>query len=67
MPREVSAGAVQPLAGGVQINCAAPAPPKTAFAIDDLKTGWRRKASSERLSRSTSWSRATGRRLRIHL
>jgi hypothetical protein len=37
MPREVSAGAVQSLAGGVQINCAAPCVAEDSFAIDDLK------------------------------
>jgi hypothetical protein len=37
MPREVSAGAVQSLAGGVQINCAAPCPAEDGFAIEDLK------------------------------
>ena len=37
MPREVSAGAVQSLAGGVQINCAAPCAAEDSFAIDDLK------------------------------
>jgi hypothetical protein len=39
MPREVGAGAVQSLAGGVQINCAAPCATEDSFAIDDLK-GW---------------------------
>ena len=38
IPREVSAGAVQPLAAGVQINCAAPCAAEDTFAIDDLKT-----------------------------
>jgi hypothetical protein len=37
MPREVSAGAVQSLAGGLQINCAAPCAAEDSFAIDDLK------------------------------
>ncbi len=37
MPREVSAGATQSLAGGLQINCAAPCAPEDSFAIDDLK------------------------------
>jgi hypothetical protein len=38
MPREVSAGPVQPLATGVQITCSAPCAPEDAFAIDDLKS-----------------------------
>lgn len=38
MPREVSAGVVQSLAGGVQINCAAPCATEDNFAIEDLKT-----------------------------
>ncbi|MGA1981324.1 MAG: glycoside hydrolase family 20 zincin-like fold domain-containing protein [Acidobacteriaceae bacterium] len=38
IPREVTAGAMQPLAGGVQINCATPCAPEDTFAIDDLKT-----------------------------
>jgi hexosaminidase len=38
IPREVSAGAVQSLSGGVQINCAAPCAAEDAGAIDDLKT-----------------------------
>jgi hypothetical protein len=37
MPRELSAGATQSLAGGVQINCAAPCAAEDSFAIDDLK------------------------------
>ena len=37
MPREVSAGATQSLAGGLQINCAAPCASEDSFAIDDLK------------------------------
>lgn len=37
MPREVSAGAIQSLAGGLQINCAAPCAPEDSFAIDDFK------------------------------
>jgi hypothetical protein len=37
MPREVSAGATQSLAGGLQINCGAPCAPEDSFAIDDLK------------------------------
>ncbi|MGP8260544.1 MAG: glycoside hydrolase family 20 zincin-like fold domain-containing protein [Acidobacteriaceae bacterium] len=37
MPREVNAAAVQSLAGGVQITCAAPCAPEDSFAIDDLK------------------------------
>jgi hypothetical protein len=38
IPREVTAGAVQSLAGGVQINCANPCAPEDTFAIDDLKS-----------------------------
>ena len=38
IPREVTAGVVQPLAGGVQINCATPCAAEDTFAIDDLKT-----------------------------
>jgi hexosaminidase len=38
IPREVSPGAVQSLAGGVQINCVAPCAPEDSFAIDDLKS-----------------------------
>jgi len=37
MPREVSAGAVQSLVGGVQISCAAPCAAEDSFAIEDLK------------------------------
>ena len=37
MPREVSAGAVQSLADGLQITCAAPCAPEDSFAIDDFK------------------------------
>jgi hexosaminidase len=37
IPREVTAGAVQSLTGGVQINCAAPCAAEDAVAIDDLK------------------------------
>jgi hypothetical protein len=37
MPREVGAGAVQSLAGGIQIDCAAPCAAEDGFAIDDLK------------------------------
>ena len=37
MPREVSAGAVQSLTSGVQINCMAPCAVEDSFAIDDLK------------------------------
>ncbi len=37
MPREVSAGATQSLADGLQINCAAPCAPEDSFAIDDFK------------------------------
>ncbi len=37
MPRELSAGAVQSLADGLEITCAAPCAPEDAFAIDDLK------------------------------
>ena len=37
MPREVSAGAAQSLADGLQINCAAPCAAEDSFAIDDLK------------------------------
>jgi len=38
IPREVSPGAVQPLTGGVQINCVAPCAAEDSVAIDDLKT-----------------------------
>jgi hypothetical protein len=38
IPREVTAGVAQPLAGGVQINCATPCAAEDTFAIDDLKT-----------------------------
>jgi len=38
IPREVSPGPVQSLAGGVQINCAAPCAAEDSFAIDDLKS-----------------------------
>jgi hexosaminidase len=38
MPREVSDTALQPLASGVQINCASPCAPEDTFAIDDLKS-----------------------------
>ena len=37
MPRELSAGAVQSLAGGIEINCAAPCAVEDSFAIDNLK------------------------------
>ncbi len=37
IPREVSAGAVQSLAGGIQINCSAPCATEDSFAIEDLK------------------------------
>jgi hypothetical protein len=37
IPREVRTSAVQPLASGVQITCAAPCLAEDAFAIDDLK------------------------------
>lgn len=37
-PREVTAGAVQSLSGGLQINCAAPCSEEDSFAIDDLKS-----------------------------
>jgi len=38
IPREVTPGAAQPLASGVQINCANPCTAEDTFAIDDLKT-----------------------------
>jgi hypothetical protein len=38
VPREFSVGAVQSLAGGVQINCPAPCPAEDSFAVDDLKS-----------------------------
>jgi hypothetical protein len=38
IPREVSAGAVQSLSGGLQVHCAAPCAAEDTFAIDDLKT-----------------------------
>jgi hypothetical protein len=37
MPRQLSVGATQSLAGGIQINCAAPCAAQDSFAIDDLK------------------------------
>jgi hypothetical protein len=37
MPRVVNTASVQPLASGVQINCAAPCAAEDSFAIDDLK------------------------------
>jgi hypothetical protein len=37
MPRQVSAGLTQSLAGGIQINCAVPCAAEDSFAIDDLK------------------------------
>ena len=37
MPREVSAGATQSLADGLQINCALPCASEDSFAIDDFK------------------------------
>jgi hexosaminidase len=37
VPREVRAGAVQPLSQGVQITCASPCAAEDAFAVDDLK------------------------------
>jgi hypothetical protein len=37
MPRELSAGATQSLADGLQINCAAPCAAEDSFAIDDFK------------------------------
>ena len=38
IPREVSAGSVQPLARGVQINCANPCAAEDTFAINDLRS-----------------------------
>jgi len=38
IPREVTAGTAQPLAGGIQILCSAPCAPDDTFAIDDFKT-----------------------------
>jgi hypothetical protein len=38
IPREISVGAVQPLAEGVQLACAGPCTPEDQFAIDDLKS-----------------------------
>jgi hypothetical protein len=38
IPRELQSGDTQPLAAGVQINCAAPCAPEDSFAIDDLKS-----------------------------
>jgi hypothetical protein len=38
IPREVRAGAIQPLAGGLQINCAGQCATEDTFAIDDLKS-----------------------------
>jgi hexosaminidase len=38
MPREVSGAALQPLASGIQVNCASPCAPADTFAIDDLKS-----------------------------
>jgi hypothetical protein len=37
IPRELRPGDVQPLAGGIQINCAAPCAAEDSNAIDDLK------------------------------
>jgi len=37
VPREITLGAVQPLAEGVQLACAGPCAPEDQFAIDDLK------------------------------
>jgi N-acetyl-beta-hexosaminidase len=37
-PREVRAGATQPLSQGVQITCVAPCAAEDAFAVDDLKS-----------------------------
>ncbi len=37
LPREATAGALQSLSGGVQVNCYSPCAPEDAFAIDDLK------------------------------
>ena len=37
VPRAVSLGSTQPLAGGVQLGCAAPCAAEDRFAIDDLK------------------------------
>jgi hypothetical protein len=37
MPRELSAGATQSLADGLQINCAAPCATEDSFAIDNFK------------------------------
>src|ERR1700744_3029229 len=38
IPREVSAGPVQSLANGVQINCPNPCAAEDSFAVNDLKT-----------------------------
>ena len=38
MPREVSGAALQPLASGIEINCASPCTLADTFAIDDLKS-----------------------------
>jgi hexosaminidase len=38
IPREMSQGSVQSLAGGVQVNCAAPCAPEDGFAVEDMKT-----------------------------
>jgi hexosaminidase len=37
IPRELTAGAIQSLATGVQVNCAGTCAPEDAFAIEDLK------------------------------
>ncbi|HWB32599.1 MAG TPA: glycoside hydrolase family 20 zincin-like fold domain-containing protein [Acidobacteriaceae bacterium] len=38
MPRELAISGVQPLTGGLEINCAAPCAAEDQFAIDDLKS-----------------------------
>jgi hexosaminidase len=38
IPRELTPVGLQPLAAGIQINCAAPCAPEDTFAIDDLKS-----------------------------
>lgn len=38
IPREITAGGIQPLKSGVQVNCTSPCAQEDTFAVDDLKT-----------------------------
>src|SRR5207248_526534 len=38
IPREMTAGAVQPLSSGVQVNCNNPCSPEDSFAVNDFKS-----------------------------